>query len=168
MREDIRIKKYTALTKQVGKIYRSEFLSVKDSCAKVGITPSNYYSMCAELGKCSVGMSKEQKEQAKLTMNVKLAERENRKLKLADKKKKEYLQKKEIKTKVIDAKKKRKSRAKEQKGGGNVGNTPETEEISLENLSISTQNGSKTGISTEMLKKEKSNIKEVNKQNGYF
>jgi hypothetical protein len=55
MREDIKLKKYRKICKDVNDLYCTKFINVKQSCQKIGISPSVYYKACKELGKNSVG-----------------------------------------------------------------------------------------------------------------
>lgn len=55
MREDIRRKKYKMLHNKINECYCKDFLNVKQSCKKAGITTSVYYKICKELGRKSVG-----------------------------------------------------------------------------------------------------------------
>ena len=62
MREDIKIKKYKMIYKKINDHYCNEYMNVKKSCEKEGITPSKYYKICKELGKKSVGTETKKKE----------------------------------------------------------------------------------------------------------
>jgi hypothetical protein len=55
MRPDIRLKKNKMLYAKVDDYYCKEFLTVKKSCEKAGISTSVYYKICKDLGKNSVG-----------------------------------------------------------------------------------------------------------------
>lgn len=57
MREDIKLKRFRKIYKEVNDNYCNNYENVKVSCNKVGITPSTYYKICKELGKRSVGTS---------------------------------------------------------------------------------------------------------------
>jgi hypothetical protein len=54
MREDIKLKKYRKIRKDVNDLYCNKFMNVKSACKKIGISPSVYYKACQELGKNSV------------------------------------------------------------------------------------------------------------------
>lgn len=58
VREDIRLKKYRMIHKNINNHYCNDFLNVKQSCEKEGITPSTYYKICKTLNKRSVGTPK--------------------------------------------------------------------------------------------------------------
>ena len=54
MREDIKMKKYKVLYKQVNDMYCKEFLNITQCCKKLKTSPSTYYKACKALGKESV------------------------------------------------------------------------------------------------------------------
>lgn len=58
MREDIKLKKYRMIHKRINEHYCNDFLNVKQSCQREGITPSTYYKICKTLNKRSVGTDK--------------------------------------------------------------------------------------------------------------
>lgn len=62
MREDIKLKKYRMLYKNINDHYCNDFLNVKQSCEKEGITPSTYYKICSTLNKRSVGTDKKKED----------------------------------------------------------------------------------------------------------
>lgn len=77
MREDIRLKKYRMIHKKVNDMYCNEFLSITQCCKKLGITPSTYYKICKELGKRSVGTSKDNATKPAIKKNAKGGSKSN-------------------------------------------------------------------------------------------
>jgi hypothetical protein len=71
MREDIKLKKFRMIYKNINNHYCNDFLNVKKCCQKEGITPSTYYKICKTLNKRSVGTSKESQQQGGSKTNKK-------------------------------------------------------------------------------------------------
>jgi hypothetical protein len=85
MREDIRIKKYMDIYKKVGTLYEDEFLSVRKSCDKIGITDTHYYRICNVLGKKSVA-SEDKKPKTRKSKDQKTKNKKPKDLKPKDQK----------------------------------------------------------------------------------
>jgi hypothetical protein len=71
MREDIKLKKYRKIHKNINNHYCNDFLNVKESCAKEGITPAVYYKICKTLNKRSVGTPRKTTNSGSKTSNKK-------------------------------------------------------------------------------------------------
>ena len=69
MREDIRKKKYKIIYKKVNDMYCNKFMTITQCCKELKITPSQYYKICAELGKKSVNAETKSKKYSKTLNN---------------------------------------------------------------------------------------------------
>lgn len=61
MRQDIKIRKFQNIYDKVDDLYNNEFLSIKKSCDKLGITESYYYKICKKLDKKSAAYDEKSK-----------------------------------------------------------------------------------------------------------
>lgn len=70
MRSDIKLKMYKNEYKKVNDLYCNKFLTIKDACEKIGISPKKYNVICKELGKPSVAQEKTKKQNGGENVNT--------------------------------------------------------------------------------------------------